>query len=316
MMRVLVLAAMLVTSVAVADEGGTSFWLPGNFSSLAAVPTDPGWALPVINYYSSANAGADRTFIRGDRVSAGVRAQGDFLFLSPTYTFATPLAGAQASISVTSAIGYVNASADASLRSPNGAAVAGSQSDSRMGFSDLYPTATLKWNHGVHNFMTYAAAEVPVGTYDKTRLANIGLNHWAIDGGVGYTYFNEKSGNEFSSVLGLTYNFENHATHYRNGNDLHLDLAASHFFLPTFHAGLVGYFYQQLTGDSGSGAILGDFKSRVAGIGPQAGWFFNVGKRKWYANIRGYYEFAAQNRPYGWNLWLTLAIPLSEPAAP
>jgi hypothetical protein len=27
--------------------------------------------------------------------------------------------------------------------------------------------------------------------------------------------------------------------------------------------GLVGYFYQQITGDSGSGAMLGDLKSRV-----------------------------------------------------
>jgi hypothetical protein len=27
--------------------------------------------------------------------------------------------------------------------------------------------------------------------------------------------------------------------------------------------------------------------------------------------VKGYYEFAAQNRPDGWNVWLTLVIPLS-----
>jgi len=27
-----------------ADEGGVSFWLPGNFGSLAAVPGTPGWS--------------------------------------------------------------------------------------------------------------------------------------------------------------------------------------------------------------------------------------------------------------------------------
>jgi hypothetical protein len=39
-----------------ADEGGISFWLPGQFGSLAAVPTDPGFSLPVIYYHSSADA--------------------------------------------------------------------------------------------------------------------------------------------------------------------------------------------------------------------------------------------------------------------
>jgi len=52
--------------------------------------------------------------------------------------------------------------------------------------------------------------------------------------------------------------------------------------------GLVGYFYQQITGDSGSGAMLGDFKSRVVGIGPQAGYFFELWKRTWYVNVKGY----------------------------
>ena len=74
--------------------------------------------------------------------------------------------------------------------------------------------------------------------------------------------------------------------------------------------GLVGYFYNQLGGDSGAGARLGDFKSRVAGIGPQWGHFFKVGEKLWYVNLKGYDEFEAKNRPEGWNMWLTLAIPL------
>ncbi len=50
----------------------------------------------------------------------------------------------------------------------------------------------------------------------------------------------------------------------------------------------------------------------VSGIGPQVGYFFPVGDKKWYANLRGYYEFDARNRPEGWNVWLTLAIPLGS----
>ncbi len=56
--------------------------------------------------------------------------------------------------------------------------------------------------------------------------------------------------------------------------------------------------------------MLGDFKSRVSGIGPQVGYFFPVAGRQWYVNLRGYYEFDARNRPEGWNAWLTLAIPV------
>jgi len=74
----------------------------------------------------------------------------------------------------------------------------------------------------------------------------------------------------------------------------------------------VGYVYKQLTGDSGSGATLGTFKSRVSAIGPQTGYFFKVGDRQRYANLKGYYEFDAKNRPEGWNVWLTLSIPLDS----
>ncbi|MET0540891.1 MAG: transporter [Variovorax sp.] len=296
---------------AFASEGGVSFWLPGNFGSFAAAPSEPGWALPLIYFHGPASAGANIPIARGGRLTAGIKAQADFLFAAPTYTFASPVAGGQAAISMAAALGRVTAGIDATLAGPNGGVLSGSERDARTGVSDLYPTATLKWNQGAHNFMAYAAAGVPVGAYDANRLANIGINHWALDGGGGYTYFDDKSGTELSAVLGFTYNLENPDTHYRNGVEAHLDWAASHFFSPTFHAGIVGYVYHQLSGDSGSGATLGDFKSKVSGIGPQAGWFFKVGENKWYINLKGYYEFDAQHRPYGWNAWLTLAIPLA-----
>jgi hypothetical protein len=73
----------------------------------------------------------------------------------------------------------------------------------------------------------------------------------------------------------------------------------------------VGYFYQQVMGARGSGATPGDFKARIVGIGPQVGYFFELWERKWYGNVKTYYEFAAQNRPDGWNVWLSLLIPLS-----
>ena len=39
-----------------ADEGGVSFWLPGLFGSLAAVPQQPGWSLATVYYHTSVSA--------------------------------------------------------------------------------------------------------------------------------------------------------------------------------------------------------------------------------------------------------------------
>jgi hypothetical protein len=48
-----------VPTVATADEGGVSFWVPGFFGSLAAAPQQPGWSLTSIYYHTSVSAGAD-----------------------------------------------------------------------------------------------------------------------------------------------------------------------------------------------------------------------------------------------------------------
>jgi hypothetical protein len=130
----------------------------------------------------------------------------------------------------------------------------------------------------------------------------------------GYTYFDLKTGNEFSGVAGATYNFKNTSTQYQNGIDFHFDWGASHFFQKQFQLGLVGYYFQQITDDFGAPAALDGFRSRVAGVGPQVGFLFPLGNMQGYINLKGYKEFAAQNRPEGWNAWLTFAIsPAAEP---
>jgi len=57
--------------------------------------------------------------------------------------------------------------------------------------------------------------------------------------------------------------------------------------------------------------VLGDHKSRTNGIGPQVGHFFPLGGPKAYVNLKGYYEFGAENRPEGWNISLSLLVPLA-----
>jgi hypothetical protein len=76
----------------------------------------------------------------------------------------------------------------------------------------------------------------------------------------------------------------------------------------------VGYLYNQLGCDSGSGDRVGCFESRVAGLGAQVGYNFPVGKFEGYLNLKGYGEFGALNRASGWSAWLAFSISPPEPA--
>ncbi len=296
-----------------ADEGGVSFCLPGQFGSLAATPAQPAWSLPLVFYHLSADATASRQFVIGGRVAAGVDAGADLLLAVPAYTFTKPVLGGQAAISMAAVFGEIDIEAEVSLTGPGGNTITRVERDSTTGAGDLFPSGSLRWNHGKHNTIAYTMLGVPVGSYEVGRLANLGTNHWSVDAGGGYTYMNPDNGRELSALAGVSYSFENPDTDYRNGTSLHLDWGASQFLSAAWHIGLVGYFYHQVTGDSGAGARLGDFESRVGGVGPQIGHLFKMGGKQAYLNLKGYWEFDAKNRPEGWNAWFTLLIPLGSP---
>jgi hypothetical protein len=313
-----------------ADEGGVSFWLPGQFGSLAAIPQQPGWSFASVYYHTSVTAGGEVAAARQVTIgrfnptvnidlNASLKAHVDLVILVPSYVFATPVLGGQLAIGMGGLFGHNDTSIAGTLTAslgPLSVTRSGRLSDERFGVGDLYPRASLRWNSGVHNFMIYGMGDIPVGTYNSDRLANFGIGHGAVDGGVGYTYFNPQTGHEFSFVTGLTHNFENPSTDYRNGVNWHLDWGASQFLSKQLHVGAVGYFYNQLTADKGAALILGENKSRVAAVGPQIGYLFPIGDMQGYVNAKGYWEFDAARRPEGWNVWLTLAISPAAPPAP
>jgi len=311
---------------AVADEGGVSFWIPGFFGSLAATPQQPGWSFTTFFYHTSVRAGADVAFARQvhrgninvnftGNLNISLKAPPDIQFFAPSYTFATPVLGGQVSAFLLAGYGRNETSVSGTLTGggPLGLTVSGGRSDTTWGFSDLIPMVTLRWNKGVDNWMVYITGDIPVGAYDPNRLANLGIGHGAIDVGGAYSYFDPKTGHEMSAALGFTYNFENPDTNYKNGIDMHLDWGISQFLTKEWQLGFVGYFYDQISCDSGSGNRVGCFESRVIGVGPQVGHIFKISDDyQGYVNLKGYKEFDAEHRPDGWNVWATLVI---SPAA-
>jgi len=326
----LVAVSCAIPEASLADEGGVSFWLPGTFGSLAATPQTPGWMLGTFFYYTNVTAGADVSRAReleigslnptlNVNVNANLKANAEFEWINPTYVFATPVLGGQASVGMGIPVGGSSTSVSGILTAsipPFAFIRSDTIGDSTTGTGDLYPQVTLKWNQGVNNFMIYGTGDIPVGLYSPTSLSNMGIGHGAIDGGAGYTYFNQQTGHEFSAVAGFTYNFENTSTNYQNGVDFHLDWGASQFLSKQLLVGLVGYLYDQVSGDSGSGDHVGPFESRVVGIGPQIGYIFPLGTMQGYVNLKGYGEFDANDRPSGYNVWLTFAITPAEPTTP
>ena len=320
-------AAASFPRVSLAAEGGVTFWVPGFFGSLASTPLQPGFSYTSLYYNWTGQAGADVAFARQVQagrltvpftanVSAHLDANASLYFAIPSYTFEQKIFGAQATMLLLVPYGRATAAVDATLTAalgPFGFAIGGYRSDGVTGFADLVPQFNLRWNSGVHNVMTYITGNVPIGRYDDRRLANLGLGYQALDGGIGYTYFDPKAGLEFSGTLGFTYNFKNEHTDYQSGPIMHFDWGASRFLTPQVQVGLVGYVLQQIGCDSGGGDRVGCFESRVAGIGPQFGYIIPFDKLQGYFNLKAYKEFAGEHRADGFSVWATFSI---GPAAP
>ena len=322
-------ALLLCPKVSHADQSGGSFWTSVVSSRLLLPCSTPGWALNVTYYHSSVAAAgsvaAAREILAG-RIPATVNVdlnlsltgRADLVALAPSYTFATPVLGGQLVVGMPGQYGRTAASIAGTLTAIAGPIVvtrSGMLEGSLTSYGDLAPFAELLWNYGANNYMAYITGNIPVGDYDPTRIPNIGLGHGAIDVGGAYTYFNPATGNEISGVAGFTYNLKNPDTQYRSGIDLHFDWGASHYLTKQLFVGIVGYAYQQITDDSGQNPILGGFRSRIFGVGPQIGYSFPVGGMQGFLGLRGYGEFGAANRPSGWNTWLTFAISPTEPTA-
>lgn len=292
-----------------ADEGGVPFWMSGQYASMAAVPSQPGWSLVLMPYVYSGSADKSKNFQHGQSVNAGLNARESIFLFQLGYSADEKILGGQPYVGIGWGPGSNTTTAFASISSLN---TEFNKANSVTGSTDIYPLASLAWNKGNNNFMTYVTGDIPVGTYSASSLSSIGIGHAAMDAGGGYTYLNNTTGLEFSSVVGATYNWMNNQTNYKNGIDSHMDWSLSQFLSQNWQVGIAGYVYYQLTADSGSGNRVGAFKSQVAAIGPQIGYLFNIGKKQAYINFRAYKEFWAQNRVEGYAMISTISIPLGK----
>ena len=203
----------------------------------------------------------------------------------------------------------MDVSANLNATSPSGApgSITRSSDTNALGDIVLMP---LMLNYNVHpdfNVNFRVGIYAPTGNYEVGRLANTGKNFWTIEPTLGLMYFGQKNGFEASVFLGADFNTENPDTNYTSGTQFHVDgTLAQHF--PLFGglagAGVSAYYYQQVTGDSGSGATLGDFKGQSIGVGPVVSYTTKIGTHDTIVELKWLHEVETQNRLQGDIVWL------------
>jgi len=296
---ILTLSLFFISKVR-AGEGASSNYFPGTYGDYAvAVPPNPG--LTYINYNLFYSGDVDQAVLQG-RVETDIDT---FVYVNMSaliYTFENSIFGGSFATAAFIPISYVDLEADLI-----GELASSRVNDSETGLGDLIlmPFSGY-WNTGNFYFNLYELITIPTGEYDIENNVNLGHNYWSFDTVLAITYFNLESGREFSFVPGFMINTENKDTDYRTGSQFHLDAMFNQFFSENFAMGLHGYYFKQVTGDSGSGAVLGDFKGESIGIGPSLLWTPKVGK--WYPTITAnwLHDLDATNQLKGDYVVLTL----------
>ena len=309
-------------SVVRAEEGGSGHYLPGAMSSFVdGIPAQPAFVARFNFVYYEGSYGVEAIpFARfaAANIKAKTFANGLSLLWRPALDL-----GDKWSFALSATIPYVwlEVKADASAKftlfkgTPFQRTFTPSvrRSDSVDGLGDIVlmplmlnykftPDLSANFRLGIY---------APTGDYETGRLANTGKNFWTFEPTVGLMYLGQKNGFEASVFAGYDFNTENDDTNYKSGQQFHLDgTIAQHFPLLGGFAGVGvnGYWYQQVTADSGSGASLGDFKGRTAGLGPVISYSLKLGNVDLVAEVKWLHEIETRRRLEGDYIWAKLAF--------
>ncbi len=297
------LAVMLPAPAAQAAENGLGLYPLGYNSSMAGFMPPPGFYLrnDFFAYQGTANQ-----IPLSRRIEADMRGRYLMDLINFTYVSPNKILGANYGLAVIwGAVSNVFIKGRVEFANT----FSRSREGDRTGVSDLTVTPIiLGWHKGNFHIMAFGNVYVPVGDYNSDRVLNNGLNRWAVEPMVAVTWLHPKIGTEVSMAMGYTINLRNYATKYLTGQELHLEWFAGQHFTKWLAVGLAGYFYQQVTGDSGAGARLGAFQGQALAIGPCLAFNGKIGKHPVGLNLRYYDELTVTNRLNGQSFWGTVSV--------
>ena len=286
-----------------AEEGGTGHYAPGSLATLIDLPpTQPGWIVQPLFLHYDGEADRSLAFPLAGVVTAGLNATSDVFAVGALYTLKPKVLGAYYTVGayMPFATTEVTAELSTSIRSRT-------RTDRVSGLGDItLVPAMLAWKSGSWQYSALAQVYAPTGSYEVGRLANLGLNYWTFDPSVGITYSDEKSGFNFTVLSGITINTENKATNYKSGSVVHVEASVQQLFKAgdgLIGIGANGFIYEQVSDDSGAGAVLGSFKGRTGGIGPVVTYIRPLGTTTLALELRWLPELYATRRLEGDSIW-------------
>ena len=289
-----------------AAEGGYSNYIPGTYGDFA-MAIEPPDRLTLRNdvYYYQAD---DQKSVRAGRIDLG--AQLTFLVNLTTLLYKPDIQLDGAQYAFGALIPLMKNEIESSLSfDPGDMGTKTRATSDAAGLGDIVLVPwVFYWNaDNLHaNVSQFIVA--PTGDYDETDPINTSLNYWSFDSNVAVTYLNPESGWEFSANLGYIYNTENSATDYQTGEELHVDIAVNRYLSDSFAVGLHGFHLEQISGDSGDGALLGNFEAQASGAGPAVLWSTRVAGRPISLIAKWLHEFDAERRIEGDHFIVSFAL--------
>lgn len=302
--------ATVVTPLS-AEEGGTGHFMPGSMASfMDGVAADKTFLIRYNLVYYDGGVDPSVSLPIAGTVTLGAEAvswaNGLTVFWAPGKLSERWNYGMSATVPFVSLDVSANVSADPTS---SGNPTTIKRSDNVNGIGDIV-LMPLMFNYHANpdlNFNFRVGIYTPTGSYQAGRLANTGKNFWTVEPAAALMYFGTKNGRELSLFAGIDFNTENPDTKYKSGTQFHLDgTLAQH--LPVFSGlggiGISGYYYKQISDDSGEGATLGAFRAQDTGLGPVISYASKVGGKDLIAETKWLHEFNTKNRLQGDIIWL------------
>jgi len=171
--------------------------------------------------------------------------------------------------------------------------------NSTFGIGDFYGEGTLSWHIKQFDFAVASGFDAPTGD-SGPGTTRVGMGYWTFMQTAGATWYVDEAKTWAVSALNrYEFNTEQRDTHVTPGDAYTLEWGVSKSLCKEADLGVVGYYQQQVTGNSDRSPI-----NRVAAIGPEISVM--IPKPMLFVSLRYNYEFMARNRAQGNAVALTL----------
>jgi hypothetical protein len=295
---IIIAITLLVAPRAQAAEFAFSSYGLGGAAFGAGMTPPPGTYVSTVSGYYEGKISAPVT-LGGVTLDVGSRVQFFQEAINALYVPKQKFLDGNLGLSLTVPLGHIDL--NAGIIGPLGNTIKARTSGGGLG--DVSGRVQLGWQQGAFAHIAYVQAVAPTGRYESGFNPNTGLNRPGVDTGWAFTWTEETTKLQFNSSFGVTYNFENEDTNYKTGSEFHYEWAIGREICTGLVVGVVGYDYRQLTGDSGSGAVLGPLEGNVDAIGGGVQYTTIANGTPIVLTARHYEEFDVEKR---WNGSMTI----------